>query len=66
MSPLPNLKLWAPPTAGLLQNEDAFLGSGGWWHDPGILGATGQGIEKEEPSAWKGWWNESIVRECLS
>jgi uncharacterized membrane protein YgcG len=35
--------------------------TGGWWHDSRILGATGEGVEKEEPRAWEGWWNESIV-----
>lgn len=35
--------------------------NGGWWHDASILAATGEGIEKEEPRAWKGWWNEEIV-----
>lgn len=37
-----------------------FLG-GGWWHDASILASTGEGIDKEEPRAWKGWWNEDIV-----
>ena len=35
--------------------------NGGWWHDASILGATGEGVEKEEPRGWKGWWNEQIV-----
>ena len=61
MSPLPNQKLWHPSTIGLLQAEDVFV-NGGWWHDDRILGATGQGVEKEEPRAWEGWWNENIVR----
>lgn len=59
-SPLPNPKLWNGPTIGLLQTQDTFIG-GGWWHDARILGSTGEGIEKEEPKAWKGWWNEQIV-----
>jgi len=46
---------------GRLGNEDAF-GGRGWWHDQRILAATGEGIEKEEPRAWEGWWNEQIVR----
>ena len=40
---------------------DAFV-NGGWWHDASILAATGEGLEKEEPKGWKGWWNEQIVR----
>lgn len=35
--------------------------NGGWWHDSRILAATGEGIIKEEPRAWNGWWNEKIV-----
>ena len=35
--------------------------SGGWWHNPSILSATGEGIEKEEPRAWEGNWNENVV-----
>ena len=60
MSPLPNPKLWMNPTIGLLQTQDCFT-NGGWWHDQNILGATGEGVEKEEPRAWDGWWNEQIV-----
>lgn len=60
MSPLPNAKLWNGYTAGFLQTQENFI-NGGWWHDPNILGATGQGIEKEEPTGWAGWWNEHIV-----
>jgi hypothetical protein len=45
---------------GFLQNQDCFS-SGGWWHDQRILEATGEGVEKEEPKAWEGWWNEYIV-----
>ncbi|KKY27324.1 putative tat pathway signal sequence [Phaeomoniella chlamydospora] len=39
---------------------EAFT-AGGWWHDPSILAATGEGVEKEELRAWAGWWNEAIV-----
>lgn len=60
MSPLPNPKLWTSQTTGSLQTQECFV-NGGWWHDPHILEATGQGIEKEEPRAWDGWWNEQIV-----
>ncbi|KAI4207958.1 MAG: hypothetical protein LQ346_000295 [Caloplaca aetnensis] len=60
-SPLPNAKLWSAETTGFLQTMECFA-NGGWWHDPGILEATGQGIEKEEPVGWKGWWNEQIVQ----
>ncbi|KAL9000907.1 MAG: hypothetical protein Q9169_000662 [Polycauliona sp. 2 TL-2023] len=60
MSPLPSPKLWANQTTGLLQTQECFV-HGGWWHDPHILLATGEGIEKEEPRAWEGWWNEQIV-----
>lgn len=35
--------------------------NGGWWHDSSILASTGEGVEKEEPRAWEGWWNEQIV-----
>ena len=61
MSPLPNQKLWNGQTVGFLQTQECFV-NGGWWHDQRILEATGQGIEKEEPKAWEGWWNEQIVR----
>ena len=60
MSPLPNQKLWASPTVGLLQEQHSFI-NGGWWHNPNILSATGEGVEKEESKAWEGWWNEQIV-----
>lgn len=60
MSPLPNPKLWTNSTIGFLQTQDCFT-DGGWWHDQNILGATGQGVEKEEPRAWDGWWNDQIV-----
>lgn len=59
-TPLPNSALWNGPTIGTLSNQDAFT-DGGWWHDNRILAATGEGIEKEEPRAWEGWWNEKIV-----
>lgn len=60
-TPLPNQKLWNGSTIGCLSNQTYFA-SGGWWHDPRILEATGEGIEKEEPRAWGGWWNETIVQ----
>lgn len=63
-SPLPNPQLWAGPTVGYLQTIDCFT-NGGWWHDPSILSATGDGLEKEEAKAWKGWWNEAIVGKIL-
>ena len=59
-TPLPNTTLWTGPTIGLLSSQDAVSG-GGWWHDNRILAATGDGIDKEEPRAWDGWWNERIV-----
>lgn len=59
-SPLPNKQIWNGPTLGQLQNPDLFV-NGAWWHDPAILACTGEGIEKEEPRAWDGWWNEQIV-----
>jgi hypothetical protein len=59
-SPLPNNKIWNGFTIGFLQTQDTFA-SGGWWHDSRILSATGDGLEKEEPRAWEGWWNEKIV-----
>ncbi|KAB8664851.1 hypothetical protein FH972_026274 [Carpinus fangiana] len=60
-SPLPNRQLWKIEQIGQLYGQDVFA-NGGWWHDPGILGATGEGVEKEEPRAWAGWWNEEIVQ----
>ncbi|KAL2115041.1 hypothetical protein VTJ04DRAFT_10704 [Mycothermus thermophilus] len=59
-TPLPNPKLWNNATIGTLSNPDYFV-NGGWWHDSRILAATGEGIDKEEPRAWDGWWNEKIV-----
>ena len=59
-TPLPNPKLWNSSTASRLQNQDVFE-NGGWWHDNGILEATGDGLGIEEPRAWQGWWNEQIV-----
>ncbi|KAF1946747.1 hypothetical protein EJ02DRAFT_418483 [Clathrospora elynae] len=59
-SPLPNKQLWNSATIGQLGTPDMFL-NGGWWHDASILASTGEGLEKEEPRAWKGWWNEQIV-----
>lgn len=59
-SPLPNKQLWNSSTIGHLSSAETFL-SGGWWHDSRILAATGEGLENEEPRAWKGWWNEEIV-----
>lgn len=57
---MPNPKLWNGTTIGFLHTQD-LLATGGWWHDSRILAATGEGIEKEEPRAWEGWWNEKIV-----
>ena len=59
-SPLPNRQVWNAATCGSLQAQD-FLHQGGWWHNPNILAAVGEGIEKEEPRAWEGCWNENIV-----
>jgi hypothetical protein len=59
-TPLPNPKIWNGPTIGTLSNPDAFV-NGGWWHDSRILAATGEGLPKEEPRAWNGWWNDKIV-----
>ncbi|KAF2200540.1 hypothetical protein GQ43DRAFT_472609 [Delitschia confertaspora ATCC 74209] len=59
-SPLPNKQLWNGPTVGQLAAPDVFL-NGGWWHDSTILASTGEGVEKEEPRGWKGWWNEHII-----
>lgn len=59
-SPLPNPQLWIGGTIGFLQTYESFA-NGGWWHDPNLLAATGDGVEKEERRAWKGWWNEQIV-----
>ena len=59
-TPLPNPKLWNGPTIGTLASPDVFV-NGGWWHDSRILAATGDGLAKEEPRAWSGWWNEKVV-----
>lgn len=59
-TPLPNANIWNGYTIGQLSNPDIFV-NGGWWHDSRILAATGEGLEKEEPRAWEGWWNEKIV-----
>ncbi|KAI1377872.1 hypothetical protein F4677DRAFT_443791 [Hypoxylon crocopeplum] len=59
-TPLPNPKLWNGSTLGQLGRPDIFI-NGGWWHDPRILAATGEGVEHEEKRAWNGWWNEKIV-----
>jgi hypothetical protein len=61
MSPLPNKAIWQSHCVGQLQNQDVFV-NGGWWHDAGILSATGEGVEIEETRAWKGWWNEKVVQ----
>ncbi|QUC17162.1 uncharacterized protein UV8b_01403 [Ustilaginoidea virens] len=60
-SPVPNPAVWNGPTIGLLVTPEGFH-NGGWWHDNRILAATGQGVEKEEPRAWEGWWNETVVQ----
>ncbi|KAI1429002.1 hypothetical protein F5Y12DRAFT_782248 [Xylaria sp. FL1777] len=59
-TPLPNPRLWNSATMGRLGSPDIFV-NGGWWHDSRILAATGDGVEREEPRAWDGWWNEKIV-----
>ncbi|KEY67958.1 hypothetical protein S7711_02164 [Stachybotrys chartarum IBT 7711] len=59
-TPLPNPAIWYGPSIGTLSTYETFS-TGGWWHDSRILASTGQGIEKEEPRAWEGWWNEKIV-----
>lgn len=59
-TPLPNTKLWSNPAIGLLNSQDA-ISTGGWWHDVRILQATGRGMDQEEPRAWEGWWNETVV-----
>ncbi|KAI0007868.1 hypothetical protein F4779DRAFT_628846 [Xylariaceae sp. FL0662B] len=60
-TPLPNPKLWNNATLGHLGSPDIFI-NGGWWHDSKILAATGEGVEREEPRAWDGWWNEKVVQ----
>ncbi|UNI17416.1 hypothetical protein JDV02_003759 [Purpureocillium takamizusanense] len=59
-TPLPNPAIWNGQTLGTLASQDVFV-NGGWWHDNKILAATGQGLEIEEPRAWQGWWNETVV-----
>jgi len=43
-----------------LKNKHVFV-NGGWWQDLQILGAMGDGIEREELRGWNGWWNEETV-----
>lgn len=73
-SPLPNKQLWNTGTCGQLQAQE-FMTTGGWWHNPDILAATGKGIEAEEARGWAGSWNEKVVelvqltmedKDCLS
>ncbi|KAF2400122.1 hypothetical protein EJ06DRAFT_511388 [Trichodelitschia bisporula] len=59
-TPTPNRKLWHSSALGKLMGESIFA-NGGWWHDPSVLASTGEGIEKEEPRAWAGFWNETLV-----
>ncbi|KAI4593926.1 hypothetical protein KJ359_008714 [Pestalotiopsis sp. 9143b] len=59
-TPLPNPKLWNGHTLGNLASPEVFI-NGGWWHDSRILAATGDGVEREEPRAWEGWWNEKVA-----
>ena len=61
LTPMPNSKIWYGPTLINL-GSPTWLVNGGWWHDPRILAATGEGLEKEEARAWEGWWNEHIVQ----
>lgn len=62
-SPLPNRALWSTSSCGQLQAQD-FLYNGGWWHNPAILAATGDGLQVEEGRSWEGFWNEKIVELC--
>lgn len=57
---MPNKQLWNTGTCGQLQAQE-FLHNGGWWHNPNILAAAGQGLKVEEARAWEGCWNEKIV-----
>ncbi|PFH62991.1 hypothetical protein XA68_10403 [Ophiocordyceps unilateralis] len=59
-TPTPNPFLWNVTTISKLSSQYSFL-NGGWWHDSRFLAATGEGVEKEQPRAWEGWWNETIV-----
>ncbi|KAF2219423.1 hypothetical protein BDZ85DRAFT_252657 [Elsinoe ampelina] len=61
-TPLPNPQVWDGRSIGTLSSDDAFM-NGGWWHDDRILSSTGGGIEVQEPKAWDGFWDESIVEE---
>lgn len=60
-TPLPNRKIWSNESLARLA-ELSYFSHGGWWHDARILAATGKGVDAEEPVAWKGWWNENIVK----
>lgn len=62
-SPMPNELLWTSMARGRLPEPDYFV-NGGWWHDPGILAATGQGVDIEEKRGYAGWWNEEVVHEA--
>ncbi|QIX00219.1 hypothetical protein AMS68_005736 [Peltaster fructicola] len=59
LSPLPNKQLWNTTTFGALQAQE-YLHDGGWWHNQ-AFSLPQEGIEKEEPRAWEGAWNEHIV-----
>jgi len=60
-TPLPNELIWNSTAVGRLAQPDYFVG-GGWWHDPGILAATGEGVEIEEQRGFAEWWNEDVVK----
>ncbi|KAM4057930.1 hypothetical protein HRG_011117 [Hirsutella rhossiliensis] len=60
-TPTPNPQVWFGATYGKLLSPHLFV-NGGWWHDSRVLAATGQGLEKEEPRAWAGCWNEKVVQ----
>jgi len=60
-TPLPNELIWTKNAMGHLTQPDYFM-NGGWWHDPGILAATGEGVDIEEKRGFAGWWNENTVK----
>ncbi|BFZ64898.1 hypothetical protein YB2330_006051 [Saitoella coloradoensis] len=66
-TPLPNTyDLWDGATIRMIFSDSAFGGKGGWWHDPRILAATGEGPDVEENRAWEGHWNEDVVDRVRS
>lgn len=61
LTPTPNHELFTGQAMNVITNP-TLIHCGGWWQDVRFLQATGNGWEKETETAWKGWWNEDIVK----